>query len=75
MEPLLVHTEIVYAISVRTKIIFNVNESDAELARNEARSHTTLDELFRGWLKRIACRLRARKYRVLMDDLHYADAG
>jgi len=36
---------------------------------------TALHELFRDWLKAIAGQCRARKYRALMDDLRYADAG
>ena len=30
---------------------------------------------FRDWLKGIASRIRARKYRALMDELRYVDAG
>jgi hypothetical protein len=32
-------------------------------------------ELFRNWLKVIVGRIRARKYRALMNKLRYADAG
>jgi hypothetical protein len=63
-------------LSCARTLTFNADKSDSELAREEARSqNTTLNELFRDWLKGIACRVRARKYRALMDDLRYADAG
>ncbi len=56
--------------------MINTDKSDFELAREETRSrNTTLHELFRDWLKRIASRVRARKYRALMQKLRYADAG
>jgi hypothetical protein len=62
----------VYTIVVRR----TSGKSDIELTGEEARSrNSTLNELFRSWLKRIAGRVRARKYRTLMDDLRYADAG
>jgi len=32
-------------------------------------------EVFRGWLKGIVGRIRARKYRALMNDLRHVDAG
>jgi hypothetical protein len=66
----------VYTIIVRQNITSNADKSGIELAREEAQSqNTTLHELFRDWLKGIAGRVRARKYRALMDDLRYADAG
>jgi len=72
---LLVYTGIVYAVLVRN-IIFNGDKSDIEIAREQARGqNTTLSELFRHWPKGIVGRVRARKYRALMDDLRYADAG
>lgn len=65
-----------YTIIVRQNITFNADKSDIELAREEAQSqNTTLHELFCDWLKGIAGRVRARKYRALMDDPRYADAG
>ncbi len=70
------YTSFVYTIIVRQNITFNADKSDIELAREEARSHnTTLRELFRGWLKGIAGRIRERKYRALMNQLRYVDAG
>jgi hypothetical protein len=66
----------VYTILVRQKITFNADKSDIELVREEAHSqNTTLNEAFRDWLKGIAGRVRARKYRALMDELRYPDAG
>ena len=65
-----------YTIIVRQNITFNADKSHIELAREEAQSQKTpLSELFRDWLKGIAGRVRARKYRSLMDRLRYADAG
>jgi hypothetical protein len=70
------YTIIVYTIFVRQNITFNADKSDIELAREEAQSqNTTLHELFRDWLKVIVGRIRARKYRALMNKLRYADAG
>ena len=37
--------------------------------------NTFYDELFRTWLKRIAGRMRARKYRALMHRQRNVDAG
>jgi len=70
-------TNIVYTVLVRKNITFTADQSDIELAREEARSqNTTLNELFREWLKGIACRkARVEKYRALMHDLRYVDAG
>src|SRR6266852_1770721 len=68
-------TRIVYTIFVR-KTTFNADRSCIKLAREEVESqNTTLTELFRGWLKRIAGRVRPRKYRALMNELRYTDAG
>ena len=66
-----------YTISVRQNITFNADKSDIELAREEARSqNTTLHELFRDWLKGIACRkVREQEYRALMDELRHVNAG
>ena len=70
------NTGIVYTIFVRQNITFNADKSDIGLAREEAQSqNTTLHELFRTWLKVIVGRIRARKYRALMNKLRYADAG
>jgi len=66
----------VYTIIVLQNITSDGDKSDLELAREEARSqNTTLSEIFRGWVKGIAGRVRARKYRALMNRLRYADAG
>lgn len=65
-----------YTNLVRKNIAFNGDKSNIEGARDEARRQsTTLHELFRDWLKGIAGRIRARKYRALMHKLRYADAG
>jgi hypothetical protein len=70
------HTMTVYTMLVRQKITSNAGKSDIELVREEAHSqNTTLNEPFRDWLKGIAGRVRARKYRTLMKKLRYADAG
>ena len=64
-----------YAVLVRN-IIFNGDKSDIELAREQSRGQNTpLSELFRHWLRWIAGRGRARKYRAMMERLRYADAG
>ena len=65
-----------YTILVRKKITFNGDKSDIELVQErDRRQDTSLNQFFRGWLKGIADRVRARKYRTLMDDLRHADAG
>ena len=71
------HTAVVYTRVVRQNITFNADKSDIELAREEARNqNTTLNELFRDWLKGIACRkARVQNYRALMHELRYVDAG
>jgi hypothetical protein len=67
----------VYTAVVRTNITFTADKSDVELAREEARNqNTTLNELFRDWLKGIACRkIRVQNYRALMNELRHVDAG
>jgi len=74
---LLSDTIIVYTMLVRQNITFNADKSDIELAREEARSrNTTLNDLFRDWLKVIAGRkARAEEFRALMDELRHVDAG
>ena len=66
-----------YTILVLKNITFTADKSDIELAREEARSqNTTLNELFRDWLKGIACRkTRVQNYRALMQELRHIDAG
>ncbi|MFI5103103.1 MAG: hypothetical protein ACHP9V_07015 [Terriglobales bacterium] len=66
-----------YTILVRQNITFKNADKSDELAREEAQSQsTTLHELFRDWPKGLAGRKRrAQEYRVLMDELRYADAG
>lgn len=68
---------LVYTITVRRNITFSADEADIEQAREEAQSrNTTLNELFRDWLKEIGCRrARAEEYRALMDKLSYVNAG
>jgi hypothetical protein len=66
----------VYTILVRKNITSDADKSDIEFTREEARSQkTSLSKLFLDWLKGIAGRIRARKYRALMHKLRYADAG
>ena len=59
------------------KISFTANETDIELARESAdRQNTTLDELFREWLRTLAAGpRRAREYRALLKRLRYVNAG
>lgn len=59
------------------KITFSADKSDIELARESARRRdTTLDELFREWLREVAAgQERAREYRALMERLRYVGAG
>jgi hypothetical protein len=70
-------TSFVYTIFVRKNITFSAEQTDIELARDEARSqNTTLNDLFRDWLKGIVGRrIRAQEFRALMDQLRYVDAG
>jgi len=76
MKPRDLNTVIVYTILVQQNITFNADKSGIEPAREEAQSqNTTLHDLFRDWLKGLAGRIRARKYRALMHKLRYADAG
>ena len=67
----------VYTIIVRQNITFSADKSDIEQARHEAQGrNTTLNELFRDWLKQIAGRRsRAAEYRALMKKLRYVNAG
>jgi len=60
-----------------SKITFIADKADIELARESAcRRNTTLDELFREWLREVAAgQERAREYRALMERLRYVDAG
>lgn len=66
-----------YTTFVLKNITLSADDTDIELAREEARSqNTTLNELFRDWLKGIACRkARVQKYRALMHELRDVDAG
>ena len=58
-------------------ITFSADEADIKEAREEAKSqNTTLNELFRDWLKGIAGRrTRAKEYLELMEELRHVDAG
>ena len=58
-------------------VTFSAEKADIDSARDEARSqNTTLNRLFRDWLKGLAGRKsRAEEYRALMKRLRYADAG
>jgi hypothetical protein len=56
----------VIAVDVCTKTVYTIFvHIDAE--------HTFMNKFFRGWLKKIVGRWRARRYRALMDKLRYAD--
>ena len=70
-------TIFVYTTIVRQNFNLNADKSDIELAREEARSqNTTLNELFRDWLRVIAGRkARAQEFRAMMDELRHVDAG
>jgi len=59
------------------KITFRADKADIELARESAsRRNTTLDELFREWLRDVAAgQKRAREYLALMERLRYVNAG
>ena len=61
----------------KKKISLSADEADIMLAEELARSQeTTLEELFRQWLKDVAGRrTRANEYRALMERLRYVDAG
>jgi hypothetical protein len=67
----------VYTILVRQNITFSADKSDIEQAREEAQSrNTTLNDLFRDWLKQIGGRrARATEYRALMNKLRHVNAG
>jgi hypothetical protein len=62
---------------VRQNITFSADKSDIDQAREEAQNrNTTLNDLFRDWLKQIAGhRSRAAEYRALMKKLRHVDAG
>jgi hypothetical protein len=62
---------------VMRKITFNADKADIELARESARRQdTTLDELFREWLREVAAgQARARECRALMESLRHVNAG
>jgi hypothetical protein len=62
----------VYTTLVRQNTDFNANKSNIKLSPEEARSQNTT---LHAWLKRIAGRIRVRRYRALMNKLRYADAG
>ncbi len=66
-----------YTTFVLKNITLSAEDTDIELAREEARSqNSTLNELFRDWLKGIACRkTRVQEYRALMQDLRHVNAG
>jgi len=70
-------TNLVYTIAVRSNITFSAEKDDIRRAREEAqRQRTTLHELFRDWLKRLGgAEDRARDYRELMDRLSYVRPG
>jgi hypothetical protein len=59
------------------RIALSANRADIELARESALTqNTTLNDLFRKWLREIAERQRgARKYLALMKRLRHVDAG
>jgi len=62
---------------VMRKITFSADRADVELARESAhRRNTTLDELFREWLREVAAgQERAREYRAMMERLRHVNAG
>jgi len=59
------------------EISFTASESDIELARKSANGRkTTLDELFREWLREIAeGQTKAHEFRALMKRLDYVNPG
>ena len=62
---------------VMKSITFNADAADIELAQEGASlRNTTLDELFRAWLREVAAgQKRAREYRALMQRLQHVNAG
>jgi len=62
---------------VMRKITFSADRADVELAQESAhRRNTTLDELFREWLREVAAgQERAREYRAMMERLRHVNAG
>ena len=71
------YTIFVYTALVLRNITFSAEQSDIDLARDEARNqNTTLNELFRDWLRGVAGRRpRSREFRALMKELRYVNAG
>jgi hypothetical protein len=67
----------VYTILVRQNITFSADKPDIERAREVARSqNTTLNELFRDWLRGVARReVQAERYRALMARLRHVNSG
>jgi hypothetical protein len=69
-------TGIVYTNIVWRDVASNTDKADIKAPQEEAGSkNPTRHEILRDWLKGIAGRVRARKYRALMQKLRYADAG
>lgn len=66
------YTNIVYTNIVWKYYILMQTGPTSRLPKSRS---TTLYELFRDWLKVIPGRIRARRYRALMNKLRYADAG
>lgn len=65
-----------YTNFVHRKLTSEAEKPDVEPTQEVARSQNPAwRELFRGLLKWIAGRIRARKYRALMKKLSYVDAG
>jgi len=62
---------------VQKNITLNADEALIRKARQRARSeHTSLNEVFRAWLKRYAVRdSAAGEYDKLMDSFGHVDAG
>ena len=71
------YTVIVYTMLVRQNITFSADKPDIERAREVARSqNTTLNELFRDWLRGVARReVQAERYRALMARLRHVNSG
>ena len=66
-----------YTVPVLKNITFSADQPDIERAREVARSqNTTLNELFRDWLRGIArYEVRAEDYRTLMARLRHVNSG
>jgi hypothetical protein len=71
------YTAIVYTIFVLKNITFSAEQPDIDRAREVARSqNTTLNELFRDWLRGVARReVQADRYRALMARLRHVNSG